>query len=86
MRYIPTKQGRTPRYQGTVDLQNGKSDSPELAELRKNIKQFNQEWSTTYYIKLHGRGHRFGIRCWNQSIPLPHATHADVYLYERRIF
>ena len=44
-----------------------------------------------YYVKCQGRGPRTkpsildgrGFRGYDQSLPLRHATHMDVYIYER---
>lgn len=83
MRYIETKEGRTPRYYGTVELVDGKSSSEELAKLRRAISNLNKSCDTKHYVKLHGRGTRKGVPHWNKELPLKEATHADVYVYER---
>lgn len=83
MKRIETKQGRTPRYYGTVELVDGKSSSEELMKLRRAIRSLNKSCDTKHYVKLHGRGPRKGVPHWNKELPLKEATHADVYVYER---
>jgi len=63
-------------------------NSPDITKLRKFVSKCNQMLkedgrSERYYVKLHGRGHRFGNRSWNQELPLAYAEMVDVYVYER---
>ena len=70
---------RSNGYQFTTTDRN----DPKLKSLREAIKASNAQSTTKQYVKLHGRGHRFGIRRWNQSLPLDYATSFDVYVYIR---
>jgi hypothetical protein len=72
---------RTNAYVMTVDLVNGKSNDETLKALRKLVSAENKHLGTTKYVKLQGRGPRLGK--YNQSLPLPLANTADVYVYER---
>ena len=75
---------RTDTYQFTTADRN----DPKIKELRAAIKASNALSPTKQYVKLQGRGHRCGVRRWNQSLPLDYATSYDVYVYvyERNIF
>lgn len=81
---------RTNRYLATIQLTDGKpateSDDILMRHLRSTIKKMNRLGETKHYVKLHGRGHRYGNRSWAQELPLKWATTADVYIYERRTF
>jgi hypothetical protein len=78
---------RTERYLCTIDMKS--ADDAEHVEnirrwvknLNKDLKEFGSELK--YYVKLHGRGPRRGVRRYNQSLPLPFAETADVYIYRR---
>lgn len=73
-------------YRFTVKMIDGKV-APEDAEFVENLrtvcKRNNKKYGTTDYVKLQGRGHRCGVYRYNQSLPLPLATSADVYVYKR---
>jgi hypothetical protein len=75
---------RTTNYVMTVDLVNGKSDDPLLTLVRTLVHLENKYTGSKKYVKLQGRGPRLGNRRYNQSLPLPLAKTADVYVYERR--
>lgn len=75
---------RTSNYVMTVDLVNGKSDDPLLSLVRTLVHLENKYTGSRKYVKLQGRGPRLGIRRYNDSIPLPLAQRADVYVYERK--
>ena len=71
---------RTNAYVMTVDLVNGKSNDETLKLLRTLVSAENKHLGTKKYVKLQGRGPRLGK--YNQSLPLPLALTADVYVYE----
>ena len=86
---------RTSAYCGTVNMDDPK-DMAWVAALRKAIKAKNA--SQTFpapaprfmrnsiypeYVKLQGRGRRYGMRGWCSSLPLGWAKTADVYIYNR---
>lgn len=80
---------RTSSYRFTVRLSNNgqvhADDKPLVDALRSAVKKYNRETGgNPLYVKMQGRGHRYGIRKWNQSLPLGMAVSADVYVYERR--
>ncbi len=77
---------RTDAYVMTVKLVNGKSDDERLQLLRTLVRLANKNTGSKKYIKLQGRGPRLGIRRYNQSLPLPLAESADVYIYERSAY
>ena len=61
---------------------------PGIQHLRDFMTKCNRmlkdaDRSERYYIKLHGRGPRFGNRRWNMTLPLKHAERVDAYIYER---
>lgn len=72
---------RTSNYVMTVDLVNGKANDEVLNLVKMLVRIGNKQNGTKQYVKLQGRGPRLGR--YNQSLPLPLATHADVYIYER---
>jgi hypothetical protein len=72
---------RTNAYVMTVDLVNGKADNEFLNLVRILVSISNKYKGTKKYVKLQGRGPRLGK--YNQSLPLPLAKTADVYIYER---
>ena len=73
---------RTNAYVMTVDLVNGKADDEILNLVKMLVRLENKYKGTKKYVKLQGRGPRLGR--YNQSLPLPLAKTADVYIYERR--
>lgn len=78
---------RTTAYKFTVQMKNGEpvgNDKALVDGLRLVVKMGNLAYGTRQYVKLQGRGHRYGVRRWNQSLPLDMATSADVYVYNRR--
>lgn len=80
------KTTRTSAYRFTVQMKNGQPvgpDAKEVQELREFVKFKNQTSDVKRYVKLQGRGHRRGVYRYNQSLPLPYATSADVYVYTR---
>lgn len=74
---------RTTNYVMTVDLVNGKADDEILNLVRMLVRLENKYEGTNKYVKLQGRGPRLGNPRYNQSLPLPLAERADVYVYER---
>ena len=80
------KTTRTSAYCFTVQMKNGEAvgyGAEDLKDLREFVKFKNKDSSVKRYVKLQGRGHRYGVRRWNQSLPLDMATTADVYVYTR---
>jgi hypothetical protein len=81
-------QNRTNAYRFTINLRDGKPASIEeqnmLDDFRATVSACNKASSLKMYVKLQGRGHRCGIRRYNQSLPLTLADRADVYVYDRR--
>jgi hypothetical protein len=67
----------------TVELENGKANDDLLTLVRTLIRLENKYTGSKKYVKLQGRGPRLGNRRYNQSLPLPLAKTADVYIYER---
>ncbi len=74
---------RTSNYVMTVDLANGKANDELLNLVRMLVRLENKYTGSRKYVKLQGRGPRLGNRRYNQSLPLPLAQRADVYVYER---
>ena len=80
---------RTDTYRFTVRMINGKvhpEDQAAVDGLRTVVKLANTafgDFERKKYVKLQGRGHRMGVRRYNQSLPLKYATSADVYVYDR---
>jgi hypothetical protein len=74
---------RTSNYVMTVELENGKANDDLLTLVRTLIRLENKYTGSKKYVKLQGRGPRLGNRRYNQSLPLPLAKTADVYIYER---
>ena len=84
---ITTQNRRSDAYVGTIDLRD-QADMKIVADIRKIVKEANmhmRDSSNTkrLYVKLQGRGHRQGIRRYNQSLPLSLSDTADIYIYER---
>lgn len=79
------KENRTDSYLGTVDLSD-EHDMKLVKNARRIVKEANAKGfygDKKMYIKLQGRGHRFGVRRYHQALPLKLAQTADVYIYER---
>ena len=74
---------RTTNYVMTVELENGKANDEVLNLVKMLVRLENKYTGSKKYVKLQGRGPRLGIRRYNQSLPLPLAKTADVYIYER---
>lgn len=71
---------RTDCYRFTVWMEDGKptgKGAKRVEALRKTVR------GTGKYVKLQGRGNRYGVRRFNQSLPLMLAKSADVYVYDR---
>ena len=78
---------RTDAYVGTFE-KNNEEDMRQLAVVRKIVSNMNKDlrqWGTKYqfYVKCQGRGHRRGVRRYNQSLPLSFADKMDAYIYRR---
>ena len=79
---VTIKTNRTEAYQFTVTDRN----DPAVAALRAGVSlknKHNTSFDRPLYVKLQARGHRRGIRRYNQSLPLDFGTSFDVYIYER---
>ena len=80
---------RTNAYRFTVRMVDGKvhpEDQAAVDGLRTVVKLANiafGDFERKKYVKLQGRGHRMGVRRYNQSLPLKYAKTADVYVYNR---
>ena len=74
---------RTTNYVMTVKLENGKANDEVLNLVKMLVRLENKYTGSKKYVKLQGRGPRLGNRRYNQSLPLPLAKTADVYVYER---
>lgn len=74
---------RTTNYVMTVELENGKANDEVLNLVKMLVRLENKYTGSKKYAKLQGRGPRLGNRRYNQSLPLPLAKTADVYIYER---
>jgi len=84
-------------YRMTVKMVNGQvapEDALAVQELRTLISNNNNgvyAWMPKQYVKLQGRGPRASVarraykypRAYDQSLPLPLAETADVYVYNR---
>ena len=70
-------------YVMTVKLVNGKSNDANLKLIRTLVRLENKNTGSKKYVKLQGRGHRFGNRRYWSALPLKLAERADVYIYER---
>ena len=71
----------------TVDLKDP-DDQAWIKTIRNAVKDLNdfqksRGRSLRQYVKLQGRGHRMGVRQYNQSLPLKFAEKADIYVYNR---
>ena len=79
---ISHQPNRTRAYAFTTDTR----DCPYVKAVRDGIKMRNaqrNEGEPRLYVKLQARGHRRGVRRYNQSLPLEFGTHFDVYIYQR---
>lgn len=81
------KSDRTNSYIATVDLKDP-SDQAWIKTIRNAVKDLNAYHKSKgrtlrQYVKLQGRGHRMGVRRYNQSLPLEYANTADIYVYNR---
>lgn len=81
------KQNRTDCYIGTFTTSD--EDQAELRQIRKMVTNLNKDlkhfgYDYRYYVKCQGRGHRYGVRRYNQSLPLTLAKKMDAYIYRRR--
>jgi len=81
------KSDRTDSYIATVDLKDP-DDQAWIKTIRNAVKDLNdfqksRGRSLRQYVKLQGRGHRMGVRQYNQSLPLKFADTADIYVYNR---
>jgi hypothetical protein len=81
------KSDRTSSYIATVDLKSP-DDQVWIKTIRKAVKELNafhksKGRSLRQYVKLQGRGHRMGVRQYNQGLPLQFADTADIYVYNR---
>lgn len=83
-----SKNRNSTSYRMTVKMINGQvapEDQLAVAELRTLISNNNKgpyTWQAKQYVKLQGRGPRPSRR-YHQSLPLPMAVTADVYVYNR---
>ncbi len=69
-------------YLGTIEMDSAE-DQTIVKSIRRMVKEANRFAGTKMYVKIQGRGHRQGVRRYNQSLPLPLATTGDLYLYTR---
>ena len=75
-------------YLGTFNLSDI-NDMKMVMGIRRMVKDANEHLrdsdsnTKSLYVKLHGRGHRMGIRRYNQSLPLEFSKTADAYVYLR---
>jgi hypothetical protein len=77
---------RTDAYRFTVQMENGKpiAEQNHLVQALRAVIAAEDTWNgTKRYVKLQGRGPRFGNRRYNQSLPLGLSVSADVYVYQR---
>lgn len=79
-------ENRTDAYIGTFSKHE--EDQKLLQQIRnwvsvlnKDLKEFGYDYR--YYVKCQGRGHRRGVRRYNQSLPLQYADRMDAYIYRR---
>ena len=74
---------RTSNYVMTVELENGKANDEVLNLVKMLVRLENKYTGSKKYVKLQGRVPRLDNRRYNQTLPLPLAKTADVYVYER---
>ena len=63
-----------------IPITVGRDKSIKLVKEANAQKSFGPK---PMYIKLQGRGHRMGVRRYNDSLPLKFSDTADVYMYAR---
>jgi hypothetical protein len=85
---IQISKDRTDAYIGTFDYASA-DDMLQLQEVRNMVKNMNKSLREAnmdyqFYVKCQGRGHRQGVRRYNQSLPLSLADRVDAYIYRRR--
>ena len=85
---IQISKDRTDAYIGTFDYASA-DDMLQLQEVRNMVKNMNKSLREAnmdyqFYVKCQGRGHRQGVRRYNQSLPLSLADRVDAYSYRRR--
>jgi hypothetical protein len=85
---IQVSKDRTDAYIGTFDYASA-DDMLQLEEVRSMVKNMNKMlredgYDYSFYVKCQGRGHRQGVRRYNQSLPLSLADRVDAYIYRRR--
>ena len=79
---------RTDAYIGTF-YKNDENDMEQLTAVRKMVSNINADLRKLgpaeyqFYVKCQGRGHRLGVRRYNQSLPLTFADKMDAYIYRR---
>lgn len=78
---------RTDAYVGTF-YKSDKEDMKQLETVRSIVSRINKDLRTSgfnyqFYVKCQGRGHRLGVRRYNQSLPLSFADKMDAYIYRR---
>lgn len=79
---IIVKPNRTPTYKFTVTDRNHLF----VRALRTGVSLGNYQRNSdepAQYVKLQARGHRRGVRRYNQSLPLQYGDYFDVYVYTR---
>ena len=84
---IQVSKDRTDAYIGTFDYASA-GDMLQLEEVRSMVKNMNKMlredgYDYSFYVKCQGRGHRQGVRRYNQSLPLSLADRVDAYIYRR---
>jgi len=52
-----------------------------VKHMNRDLREANMDYQ--FYVKCQGRGHRQGVRRYNQSLPLPLAEKVDAYIYRR---
>ena len=85
---IQVSKDRTDAYIGTFDYACA-DDMLQLEDVRSMVKNMNKMlradgYDYSFYVKCQGRGHRQGVRRYNQSLPLSLADRVDAYIYRRR--
>ena len=80
-------ENRTDSYVATINLYDP-DDQEYLKGVRKGVSIANRIFKEEgcdhrEYVKLHGRGHRMGVRKYGAELPLRYAKTADIYIYKR---
>jgi hypothetical protein len=62
---------------------------PAIDDLRDLVRSVNKMLKKSgrgerYYVKLHARGHRQGVRRYRSELPLKFADRIDAYIYQRK--